>query len=1369
MSPRLRHPQRSIKSVPWTISLCAGLAFLAGFVVLQGPSKSGDGADSVAPVAEEILRSLPLVPAAATPSTEAGRNRAIGQVAAFLRSAATAPLAQADGNRAIGQLDAPAPAAATFSTLPARLDETELVIRQDAEGSSLFILRAGSEDTLVTVQAKPDHRPFLHPIQAPDGRGTFTEYSPGHHPHQTGLYWGFTRVNGRDYFHHPEGDYWRRVSVDVLTKQGEQVSWRTIYDLLDEEGETVLTETQVWSMVEEDGRYFLDLEWSGEARTDILIGEFDYGGLFLRMPWTRGIAGSAVNAARQRNQAAEGQRAMWLDVGMQVEGRDDMAHVAIFDHPDNKGFPHPWRVDGQLGVGPVRARLGGWMISGGETESIQHRLMFYTGPMNNAEIRNQWERYIGMEGEQYSVVALWDLAQREGRQAEFLTPDRAVDIMTLVDGFKVNSWANEPMITQPMAFAWDDRGRLWVAENRDYETRRIGFSNSGDSRILILEDTDRDGVADSRKVFLEGIPFPSALAVGFGGVYLGAPPHLLFIPDRDGDDVADVDDIEILLTGWGIRDRHEVLNSFHWGPDGWLYGLEGFATPSRVHKPVPGEQVYKQGDPFPEDILEGEGVDIDGGVWRYHPTKDRFEVVAHGFSNPWGIDYDAKGEFFITACVIPHVFHVIQGGIFHRQGGQHFNPYVYSDIRTIAEHRHRSAHGGARVYQSDAFPEEQQGRLFMANIHEHAVLSDILTPRGSGYVATEGQDFMLANNAQWVGFSMEVGPGGDLYVLDWHDGAICGNDVLDKDTGRIFRIAPETSLAEDWEGRYDDLRNFSDMQLAALQTSVSDWHSRRARVILQYRATQRPIDAEAQEALRAQFAAHENPDYRLRGMWSLHVTGLLAGERLLEALADEEEYVRAWAIQLLVEDMDASEAALEQFARMAEMDPAPVVRKYLASALQRMPYENRWAIAEALVGRAEDADDHNIPKMIWFGVEPLVPEDPDRALALAAESSLPLVTTFIARRAVDAEMLEPLVEALSRYGDVRKALLQGMRDGLEGYGDIAAPPGWDALYDMLQEDEEMASLALEIAQIFGDSDAGDALLAALRDETMGMDVRRGALNSLIETRHAGLVAELPVLMKDPDFRVDAIRAVAVFDEESLGAVLMEAYPAFNSMEQRATLETLASRPTYGWMLTEAIQSGAIAREEVPAYVARQLRRVVGSGFVEVWGPIDDGPSDDDEAFAAYRKLLTPEAIAAADPSRGRLLYDRVCAACHVMYDAGGLIGPDLTGSNRTDIEYILSNVLTPSADIQDDYRMTIVTMRDGQTLIGNVSNETERQLTLRIVGRGDVALEKSGIQSREVSANSLMPEGLFRALTDEQVLDIVSYLHASEQVAPPGE
>ena len=568
------------------------------------------------------------------------------------------------------------------------------------------------------------------------------------------------------------------------------------------------------------------------------IGKYDYGGLFVRMPWQPDMPGQVTNGARQQNARAEGQRSIWLDVGLQVPGRSDLAHIAVFDHPENRGYPTAWRVDDQMGIGPVPTRSGDWQIAEGERVALQYRLVAYTGQLNDVALTERWSQYTGQGG----TWAQWGIAQQEGRQAEFLTPQRALEEMTLQEGFQANVYAAEPMITQPMAFCWDDRGRMWIAENRDYESRGGGFANSGDSRILILEDTDRDGQADRRQVFAEGIPFPSAIAVGMGGLWLGAPPNLLFLPDRDDDDVADLDQIEVRLTGWGIRDRHETLNSFHWGPDGWLYGCQGFATPSRVGKPAGRGRLYRHGDAFPDEIqFADEPIDINGGVWRYHPTKDRFEVVAHGFSNPWGIDYDAKGQLFISACVIPHLWHVVPGGIYHRQGGKHFNPFVYSDIRTIADHRHRSAHGGARVYLSDAFPEQYRGRIFMANIHEHAVLTDILVPQGSGFVGQHGDDFLLANNAQWVGFSMEIGPEGAIYVLDWHDADICGKEVLNKDTGRVFRVAPRQSHAHDWPSRFADLSELDDEALCRLQTNPSAWHARRARLVLQHRAAERAI------------------------------------------------------------------------------------------------------------------------------------------------------------------------------------------------------------------------------------------------------------------------------------------------------------------------------------------------------------------------------------------------------------------------------------------------------------------------------------------------------------------------------------------------
>ncbi len=1248
---------------------------------------------------------------------------------------------------------------------PPPLVSKKLRIVQDEKAQTLAVYRAGGKTPILTQNAKADFRPYLHPIQSPDGQGVLTEYSPGHHKHQTGLYWGYTRVNGRDYFHHPQGDYWRRVSAKIITAAGPEVKWQTVYDLLDSTGNALLTETQTWAMREQGGKFLLDLEWNGEAKTDVTIGKYDYGGLFLRMPWKPGIPGEVVNAARQRNEKAEGQRAMWVDVGMQVEGRRDLAHIAIFDHPENKGYPQPWRVDGQLGIGPARARNGDWHIKRGETETIRHEVVVYTGTLDDVALTKTWSEFSGVN----STGALWGIAQQEGREAKFLTPEEAVKSMTMLPGFKANVWASEPMMTQPMAFCWDDRGRLWVAENKDYESRGYGFSKAGNSRILILEDTDHDGVADSRKVFLEGIAFPSAMAVGFDGLFLGAPPNLLFVPDKNGDDQADEADIEVRLTGWGIRDRHETLNSFHWGPDGWLYGLQGFATPSKVRKPVRSDgsgkgKIYKHNDPFPEEeILKGEGTDINGGVWRYHPTKDRFEVVAHGFSNPWGIDYDAKGQLLITACVIPHLWHVVPGGIYHRQGGQHFNPYVYSDIKTIADHSHRSAHGGARVYLSDAFPKAQQGRIFMANIHEHAVLSDVLERKGSGFVGHHGDELLQANNAQWVGFSMELGPEGALYVLDWHDADICGKEVLNGETGRIFRITPTNSAAKDFPNRYADLAKLTDAQLVELQTVESDWHARRARGILQNRAVKHKLSAETHAGLRKIFETNANPDWRLRAMWALHLTGGFDEKSLLKTLGDPDAYVRAWGVQFLCEDRAPSAEAQSAFVRMAREDPSPVLRLYLASALQRLGGETRWRLADGLMAHAEDRDDHNLPKVLWYGVEPLVKEAPTRALDLAGRSQLPMLAQFIARRAVDADALASVVAAIGKAPKAQVSMLEGLRDGLEGRSDVKAPANWAAVQTKLKgAGPQAAKLGTEIAQLFGDTEAAQKALVVLGDKKAPLEARRQALRTVTIQQRPELPAQLPGLLDEPGLRTDAIRAVAGYDRDDLGKLLLARYPGFSSAEKLQVVQTMSSRPKYGWLLTQALKTETIPKRDVPSYAARQLLRVVGSGFVEVWGPIErDGT--DEKTYARYHRLLSGKASGTASVAKGGALFQRTCGPCHKLYGQGGNLGPDLTGSNRGNLDYLLSNILNPSGEIQDDYKMVVVTTRDGRTYTGNVVSENERQLRLRVVGQeAGVVLNKSDVQSREETPVSMMPTGLLDPLTEGEVIDLVAYLRTME-------
>ncbi len=1234
------------------------------------------------------------------------------------------------------------------------------------DGDAVRVLRAGNDQPVVTQVAAPDHRPYLHPITAPDGHGVLTEFSPGHHRHQTGLYWGFTRLDGRDYFHNPGATHWRRREVAIEQESGPRVAWRTIYELLGEDGAPLLVETQQWTLAEHEGRLELDLVWHGLPLRDLTLGRYDYGGLFLRMPWKPGIDGHAVNAQRQVDGEAEGQRTPWVDVGMAIDGRDDQGRIAILDHHQNPGYPQAFRVDGQLGIGPSPQRLGNQQWKKDQPVTYRHRIVVSTGPHDGMALQETWSRYTG----QPYAWALWGMAQQEGRDAEFLTAEQAVAKMTVPDGFAVNAFASEPMIAQPMAFCWDDRGRLWVAENRDYEARNKGFANSGDSRILILEDTDRDGVADRRETFLEGIPFPSAVAVGLDGLWLAAPPHLLFVPDRDGDDRADMDDIEVRLTGWGIRDRHETLNSLTWGPDGWLYGCQGFATPSLVGRPKGEVRLPTKGDAFPENLpLDGPGTPINGGVWRYHPTKRRFEVVAHGFSNPWGLDFDARGNLFITACVLPHLWHIVPGGIYQRQGGSHFNPHVYDDLKTIVDHPHRSAHGGARVYLSDAFPAEYHGQLFMANIHEHAVLGDVLTPRGSSFVASHGTDFLKAHNAQWVGFSMELGPDGNLFVLDWHDADICGSSVQNGETGRIYRIAPVKSEAVQWDGRHADLQTLPDAALVDLQRSPSSWHARRARVVLQGRAVQGALASGTRDTLRSRLAGDAPAEHRLRALWALHVTEGLDAARLAALLDDPLDDMRAWSIRLLCEDDAPADEVVARFADLARTDPSPTVRLALASALQRLPHQARWPIARALAEHGEDAQDHNLPLMVWFGIEPAVPNDPARAVQFARASRLPHLTRFTARRLAAADRLGAVLGAAADGpASWSREVLLGVQDGLRGRNDVAPPAGWAALRGPLASRPMLAPLVAALAQTFGDRDADAELLATLDDPARPAAERGTALRALAAVAHAGVPSRLPACLDDETLRVEAIRAVAAYEAPELADLLLARYESFTETERSEVVQALAARPGSARRLTEALREGKVSKRDVPAWLARQLRRVVGNTFVDVWGPIDAAGADLEAQYARYRALLTDEALADADPRRGRAVFQRTCATCHTMYDAGGTLGPELTGSNRGNLEYLLGNILAPSEEIQDAYRMVMVVTRDGRTYGGTIAAETDESLTLRVVGQDDVTvLAKADVTSRTTLPVSLMPPGLLTTLEDPEVLDLVRYLQSDAQVPLP--
>lgn len=582
---------------------------------------------------------------------------------------------------------------------------------------------------------------------------------------------------------------------------------------------------------------------------------------------------------------------------------------------------------------------------------------------------------------------------------EPLPAAEAANSMVVPDGFNVTLVAAEPDVKQPISFCIDDVGRLWVAEAYNYPNRE----RPPQDRIIVLEDTDGDGRADERVVFFDKLGYVTGIEVGFGGVYVMSPPEMLFIPDSNRDAKPDGPP-RVLLDGFGNKpSAHNIANGFTWGPDGWLYAGHGRTSPSDVGPPGTAKE---------------DRIHCDGGVFRYHPVRHLFENFADGTTNPWGVDFDDYGQAFVSNCVNPHLFYMMQGAHYEPWRNRKSSQFAYARIPTIADHLHYlgkkptgklgtkeeldagggHAHCGTMIYLGDNWPDRYRNTVFMCNVHGRRINNDILKREGSGYTASHGADFLLSKDPWFMGVTLRYGPDGAVYVSDWSDTGECHSyKNTRRETGRIYKIAygrPKHAAV--------DIAKRSNDQLVKLQLHKNDWEVRHARRVLQERTSAGQDMKAVHRQLHDIFANEADSTRKLRALWALHVTGGTDDHFLSQQLSHDSEYVRAWAIRLLCEAATPSQADLSRLAELSRDDPSPFVRRHLASALQRLPFEKRWDIAEGLVGHAEDTNDPNLPLMIWYGIEPLVPADTARALKLLGKTKIPLIRQFIARRAASS-------------------------------------------------------------------------------------------------------------------------------------------------------------------------------------------------------------------------------------------------------------------------------------------------------------------------------------------------------------------------------
>ena len=999
------------------------------------------------------------------------------------------------------------------------------------------------------------------------------------------------------------------------------------------------------------------------------------------------------------------------------------------------------------------------------------------------------------------------------------TPEEARAKMTVPEGYEVRCFAHEPMVQNPVAMTWDTRGRLWVVELYEYpegtplpvEKRPFGQPAKDDQyrpvpevclpsfsipnrassipkdRIIILEDTDNDGVADKRTVFVEGLDLASAIICGDDGIYVGQQPHLLHFKDSNHDDVPD--EWRVVLTGFGREDTHELVNSFTWGPDGWLYMTHGVFTNSKVRRP---------GQP------ESEGFKFDAGIGRCRPlNRDKaapweFEVFADGTSNPWGCDYDAVGNFFVSACVIDHFFHMAPGGIYVRQGGAPENPYAYELLPSIVKHKHfRAAYAGIQIYQGGVYPRDTWGHAFIGNIHDNAIHEEVLTPVGASFKCEPRRDFLRANDGWFRPVSTQTGPDGNLWVMDWCDKYPCYQNAkanpegVDRARGRIWRVVWTGMGSKDASPSLPS-RPTKDMDLAKLDTPAlvellehpNSWMRRKARRVL---SEQTKVSQDALQALTEAAYAKGN----IEAFWALE--NMQRNPDVLRAVESKSPAFRAWFSRGLG-NHGSETASYGELSRLAA-DSSPSVRAAVAVALKQIltgnltvtrrvgkPGDEEFKTLATLITTSKAPDDALLPLNIWMALEAALngaTSPTIELLAKIAPEAQPLSRILVhksMRRLCDTRDAKNLDLALHFLTNIKAHdmllahALDGIEKGQEG-GIIKPTKDSSALFAefIASTNADVQKHAQNLATLWGDEAAIGRIVASLVEPKTPVAQRITAVQTLRKVKSAAVTAAFVKVLRTPDSQpsalvVEVIRASADAGGDAFIEPLTQLAASKDYGTQLAAFGALSNRESWTHAMLEAIAAKKISAVGFPASVRRQLATSKDKGIrdhaFKVLGAWKDS-SDDMKALIAAKKAacLTGE----PDIAAGKLLFQTTCMVCHVFHGGGQKVGPDLIGSGRSNLDAILANVIDPNQIIGNGYENFSLSTKDNRTLMGRVLEDTPSHVKLQAIVGAETVVPRDQIAKLENTHQSLMPMG-FGGLPDDQFRNLIWYV-----LAPPEE
>ena len=966
---------------------------------------------------------------------------------------------------------------------------------------------------------------------------------------------------------------------------------------------------------------------------------------------------------------------------------------------------------------------------------------------------------------------------QQPNEAGGFTADDAVKRMVVPEGFHVEVFAAEPMVRQPVTACFDERGRLWVVEYLQYpnpaglkpvtvdQYLRTEYDRMpeppprgprGADRIKILEDTDGDGRADSVKVFAEGLNLASALSVGHGGVFVGQAPYLLFYPDRDHDDRPDGDP-EVLLTGFGLQDAHATVNSMTWGPDGWLYGAQGSTVTARIR-----------------------GHEFQQGIWRYDPRTRRFEVFAEGGGNTWGLDFDPTGNAFGSSNGAYITFHMVQGGYYLKGFAKHgplHNPHAYGYFGPIA-YRGTKQGGhvtpGGIIYKGDAFPPAFRGTFIGGNLLSNAVYWHVLEQTGSTFAGRHGGTLIDARDRWFRPIDLLAGPDAAVYVVDWYDkraAHLDPRDTWDRTNGRIYRVVyGSRRKLEPF-----DLSKRTSAQLVAFRSSTNDWLAAEARRILAERR-----DPSIVPGLKRLLTSDRDETVALRDLWALHVSGGLDDATALELLSHPIAGVRRWTVRLLGDDQRMNRDLRAKLIALSAGESDAMVRGQLASSCQRWKDDDAIPILARLVGHEADIKDPYIPNQLWWAFERQLRQDRGAVLDYLGTSDVqrtPLVRDAILERVARALASDGSDEDFAACARLLAAgagpepverLLSGMEKGLEGRKLSRTPaPLAEPLAKIWAAAQPAPGLVLiRLAARLGIPSAIEAAAGKARDARAAGSDRIASIELLGQL---GRTEDVPVLIEilghdpSPAIQLAAVAALGSFQQASIAPALLERYRSAPATVRARILGLLCSRRQWAGALVDAIERRQIVAKDLSAAQVQLVAQLSDSALLSrleaVWGRIPRVGSPEKKQRIAEIRGLLPEGDKGS-ASRGKPIFKENCAVCHKLFDEGESIGPDLTGAERGDLDFLMSSLVDPSAFVRKEYQAQTIALRDGRVLTGLVIEENDRSLTLVDSNRQKTIIARDAVEDAKPSEVSLMPEGLLDKLPEPQIRDLFRYIQS---------